>query len=52
MLDFLRSEGFAFAGVDIRSDGVAFLPANQTASSAYDQYKAKGQDRDRSARSR
>lgn len=52
MLDFLRDQGFQFAGVDIRSDGVTFLPpATQAPGNAYDRWKAKeDQDRDRPSR--
>lgn len=42
MLNFLRKEGFSFSGIDVRTDGVTFLPANRAAASAYDEYKAKG----------
>lgn len=51
MLDFLRGEGIEFAGVDVRTDGVTFLPANQPQpGNAYDRYKAKEQGSDRPAR--
>lgn len=49
-LDFLRRKGIAFSGVDIRSDGVTFFPANHDAGNGYDRWKAKDQDRDRTAR--
>lgn len=50
MLNFLRKEGFTFTGVDIRTDGVTFLPPNQAAGTAYDAWKAKDKNRDRPAR--
>ena len=52
MLDFLRGQGFQFAGVDIRSDGVTFLPpATQTPGTPYERWKAQeDQNRDRPPR--
>lgn len=48
MLDFLREQGFSFSAVDVRTDGVTFLPSTQMTVSAYDAYKAKeGKGRDR-----
>jgi len=42
MLDFLRKEGFQFSGVDVRADGVTFLPPNQSVpGTAYDRWKAQ-----------
>ena len=41
MLDFLRREGFQFAGVDVRADGVTFFPANESPGNAYDAWKNK-----------
>lgn len=50
MLDFLRGEGFQFSAVDVRADGVTFLPANHAPGTAYDRWKAKEQDSDRASR--
>lgn len=47
MLEFLREEGFRFSAVDVRVDGVTFLPENHQAGTAYDRYKAKDAGRDR-----
>lgn len=47
MLDFLRAEGFQISAVDVRADGVTFLPPNQSAGTAYDRFKAKDAGRDR-----
>lgn len=48
-LEFLRQQGVAIEGVDIRADGVTFFPANQTSGSAYDRWKAKDKGNARSA---
>ena len=40
-LNFLRQQGFEFSGVDIRADGVTFLPRQSTPGNAYDRYKAQ-----------
>lgn len=46
MLEFLRKEQIEFAGVDIRSDGVTFFPANSAPGNAYDAWKKEpGRDR-------
>lgn len=50
MLDFLREQGFQFAAVDVRADGVTFLPANQNGGTDYEKWKTaprKDQNRDR-----
>lgn len=47
MLDFLRAEKLLPSGpvgVDIRSDGVTFFPANDSRGSAYDAWKGKDRD--------
>jgi hypothetical protein len=50
MLDFLRAEGLQFSGVDVRADGVTFLPAQTVAGNGYDRFKAQeAAGRDRSA---
>ena len=41
MLDFIRTQGIPFSGVDIRADGVTFLPPQQTPGNAYDRWKAQ-----------
>ena len=46
-LNFLRAQGVDFSGVDIRADGVTFLPPVSQPGNAYDAYKAKEQSRDR-----
>lgn len=52
MLNFLRNEGFVFSAVDVRADGVTFLPAQQAPGNAYDRWKAQQEPRrDRAARS-
>ena len=46
--DWWTSLGHPVAGVDIRADGVTFLPpATQQTGTAFDAWKAKDQDRDR-----
>lgn len=51
MLDFLKAEGFQFAAVDVRADGVTFIPPNHSVGTAYDRWKAQEDThRDRPAR--
>jgi len=51
MLDFLRGQGFQFADVDVRADGVTFFAANRARGNDYDRWKAQqDQSRDRPAR--
>jgi hypothetical protein len=47
MIALMRAQGIEFSGIDVRSDGVAFLPANHQPGNAYDRYKAKDAGRDR-----
>jgi hypothetical protein len=48
--EWWTSLGHAAAGVDIRSDGVTFIPpAAQQSGNAFDAWKAKDQSRDRAA---
>jgi len=49
--EWWTSLGHNAAGVDIRADGVTFLPpAGQQAGTAFDAWKTQSQNRDRSAR--
>jgi hypothetical protein len=51
--DWWTSLGHTVAGVDIRADGVTFIPpTTQPVGSAFDAWKAKDQGRDRTAHSR
>lgn len=48
--DWWLSLGYRVGGIDIRADGVTFLPPASESRSAYDAFKAQEQSRDRSQR--
>lgn len=50
VLDLFRDYGLPIGSVDIRGDGVTIHPPAATSGNAYDAWKAKDQNRDRTAR--